>query len=246
MLCPMAAGEWFRRRLWPGIAELGMALAALVVGELVASLLLSALPAQPWVLIRSPITVGLAAAFYGWVGPRWARAAEPVDAEPLDAERPVGPPVGLARAVAVTLTAIVAAIGGSMVLGYLVELLGVPVQEQETVLRIVQGSRTGWTLDAILLAVSTLLLAPVAEEWLFRGLLFRRIRGRAGRPMAYAISALAFGLIHFNPVGLPIYIWLGLVFAVTYERTGWLGAAMAVHLGNNAYVLALLFGGAGH
>jgi membrane protease YdiL (CAAX protease family) len=37
-----------------------------------------------------------------------------------------------------------------------------------------------------------------------------------------------------------IYVWLGLVFARAYARTGRLSAAVAVHLGNNAITLALL------
>jgi membrane protease YdiL (CAAX protease family) len=83
----------------------------------------------------------------------------------------------------------------------------------------------------------------VTEEWLFRGLLFRRVSMRSGRALAYGISALAFAAIHDNPAGFVVYLWLGVVFAAVLERTGRLWAAVAVHMGNNAYVLAMLFSG---
>jgi membrane protease YdiL (CAAX protease family) len=133
------------------------------------------------------------------------------------------------------------AIGGSLLIGKLFELLGMPVQEQETVRRITEAAREG-TIGApmILLGVSAVAAAPAAEEWLFRGLLFRRIHHVGGRVPAYVLSALAFATIHGNPEGLAIYAWLGLVFASSYERTGRLWCAMLVHLCNNALALALL------
>jgi len=152
-----------------------------------------------------------------------------------------GPKVTAGRSAWMVTAHVGLAIGGSLLLGQLLELIGAPAQEQETVRRITEAAREG-TVGApmILLGVSAVVAAPTAEEWLFRGLLFRRVHHVGGRVPAYVLSAAAFATIHGNPEGLAIYAWLGLVFASAYERTGRLWCAMLVHLCNNALALALL------
>lgn len=222
-----------------------MAYAGLVIGWLVVGAVLSALGPGPWSLLAGPVIVGIAALFYWKVGPRWAAAADEFDEAhggAVAGAEPEPPRASPSRTAMVIVYGTAAALVGSLGIGIALDWLGVQVQEQQTVLTIVQGSDGSITLEAILLAVSALLLAPIAEEGLFRGLLFRRVRARSSRGLAYVLSAFGFAAIHGNPAGFVIYLWLGLVFAAAYERTGWLGAAMAVHLGNNAYVLAMLFG----
>lgn len=238
---------WLKRRLWPGIAELGMAFAGLVLGYLVVGTVFRAIASDALMLGAAAVMTMIAALFYGKVGPRWAAAAEEAGAAEPDPNPPVpvAPRATTPGAVAGTVAlGIVAALGGSMVLGLLFELLGLFVQEQARVLEIVEGARgNGPGAEAIMLVVAALVLAPMTEEWLFRGLLFRRVAARSGRGLAYAISALAFAAIHDNPAGFVIYLWLGVVFAMVLERTGRLWAAVAVHMGNNAYVLVMLFTG---
>lgn len=238
---------WLKRRLWPGIAELGMAFEGLVLGYLVVGTVFRAIANDALMLGAASVMTAVAALFYGKVGPRWAEAVEEAGA----AEPDPNPPVAVAPkgttpgAVAGTIVlGIVAALGGSMVLGLLFEWLGLLVKEQARVLEVIAGAHgNGLGAEAIMLVVAALVLAPMTEEWLFRGLLFRRVAMRSGRGLAYGISALAFAAIHDNPAGFVIYLWLGLVFAAVLERTGRLWAAMAVHVGNNAYVLVMLFAG---
>ncbi len=238
---------WLERRLWPGIAELGMAFAGLVLGYLCVGVVFRAVASDALMLGAAAVMTTVAALFYGWVGPRWAEAvAETGDADP-DPPAVVAPRATTPRAVAGTIVlGIVAALGGSVVLGLAFDGLGLEVQEQARVLEIVEGAGSdGFGAEAIMLVVAALVLAPVTEEWFFRGLLFRRVAARSGRALAYAISMLAFAAIHDNPAGFVVYLWLGLVFAAVLERTGKLWAAVAVHMGNNGYVLAVLFGGVG-
>ena len=82
--------------------------------------------------------------------------------------------------------------------------------------------------------------APLAEELFFRQQLFGRIRRGGGPLAAYLSSALIFAAFHNNLQGLVVYIWLGLVFASAYARTGRISAAIAVHFGNNAFTLVAL------
>lgn len=183
-------------------------------------------------LVSGPAITGIAAATY-WFGSRYA-VREAVAPTPL-------PRLPVLHAIGVTLGCIALAIGGSIVLGELLELLGAPVAEQGSILEIVRA----WHRDdddgsIVLLGASACVLAPLAEESLFRGLLFARLRASNGRALAYGVSALGFAIIHANPAGLVIYGWLGLCFAFALERTGRLWPAVVVHMANNAFAFTAL------
>jgi membrane protease YdiL (CAAX protease family) len=238
---------WLKRRLWPGIAELGMAFAGLVIGWVLMAGVFGAVADSPLMLGAAALMTAVGALFYGYVGPRWAAAVAEDGEEDPDPPKPVAPRATTPGAVLGTIAlGVLAALGGSMVLGILLEQLGLPVQEQDRVLEIIAGVRdNGFGAEGIALVVAATVLAPVTEEWFFRGLLFRRVSATSGRMLAHGISALAFAAIHGNVAGLPVYVWLGVVFAVVLERTGRLWPAVAVHMGNNACVLAMLFAGPG-
>ena len=83
------------------------------------------------------------------------------------------------------------------------------------------------------------ILGPIAEETLFRGILFSSLRRYVPRAVAIAISAALFAAAHTNVVGfLPIFL-LGCLLAELYERTGSLFSPIAVHIVHNT----LLIGG---
>lgn len=232
------------KRLWPGLAEFGMAFSGFVLGWTVAGVAFGGL-GMPWILLVSPVITACAALFYAKVGPMWARASEEVDDDGDEPEIPQATRferVPLRRVFQIIPLGILAALAGSIAVSALMEALGVQVVEQGAVTDIAAGVERGvLTLDATVLTISALLLAPAAEEWLFRGLLFSRVDARTTRWFAYLVSAVAFAAIHNNPTGFLVYLWLGVVFAAVLVRTGRLWAAIAVHVGNNAYVLAVLF-----
>jgi membrane protease YdiL (CAAX protease family) len=176
-------------------------------------------------LALTPAATVIGALLYRQVG----RAID--EAPPAPLERP--PLLHAAGLVAVHL---VAAVVGSFALAFLMTLLGAPIVEQQIVLDLVAAG--GPALAS--LTFSALVLAPLGEELFFRGLLFRRLRQNAGAWPAYLVSALLFASFHDNLRGMVIYVWLGLVFASAYARTGRLGCAIAVHFGNNAITLATL------
>jgi membrane protease YdiL (CAAX protease family) len=187
---------------------------------------------EAWVgPVAGPAVTGLAALAYTLLEKRGDRAF----AEPLHPVRPA-----TSQAWATVATHVALALGGSVVIALVMQALGVPPKEQAKVEEIVAG---GISVELILLGVAALALAPVLEEWLFRRLLFRRLVHAGPPAWAYAISAFAFAVIHFNPSGLPTYVWLGLVFAHAYRKTGRLWCASAVHFGNNAATLGLLLAG---
>lgn len=96
-------------------------------------------------------------------------------------------------------------------------------------------------------------IAPVAEEFFFRGVLFRSIADRSGFWVGAIVSGAVFGLVHW-PVGevlgdalvLPIVMtFTGIGLAWIYERRQRLIAPIAAHMVFNAIGLVLIFSGVG-
>ena len=101
----------------------------------------------------------------------------------------------------------------------------------------------------LIMLLSTVILAPVAEELLHRGLIFGWLQEK-NEYMAYGLSAFLFSAIHVVQyiglysaahifVALMLYLPAGLVFAWTYRRSGTILSPILIHTANN--LLAFLF-----
>jgi membrane protease YdiL (CAAX protease family) len=85
--------------------------------------------------------------------------------------------------------------------------------------------------------VSACLLAPLAEEVLYRGVLFRSIWSRFGVLPAGLVSAAIFAVLHFyDGYGLLSVGFFGLSCALLYAATGSLGACITLHLLYNSSI----------
>ena len=88
-------------------------------------------------------------------------------------------------------------------------------------------------------------VAPVAEEFFFRGFFYRALRSRYSMLVAALIDGLLFGVIHFDFSGadalliVPPLAVLGFMFCLVYERTGSLYPVIALHALNNAIAFAV-------
>lgn len=88
------------------------------------------------------------------------------------------------------------------------------------------------------------LLAPLAEEVVFRGAVLRALlRWNRGPWVAIVISALLFSAAHLNPAQLPHTFLVGLLLGWLYYRTDSIIPGMVYHWVNNsiAYVLYNLY-----
>ncbi len=95
----------------------------------------------------------------------------------------------------------------------------------------------GPTFAVALTLLATVVVAPLFEEVIFRGLLFGSLRGRLGPWPAAVLSALLFGLAHgYGATGFASVFVSGVLWAWAYERTGSLLPAIAAHALNNAAV----------
>lgn len=82
--------------------------------------------------------------------------------------------------------------------------------------------------------VLVVLVAPLTEEIIFRGLILRGLLARWPAWVAIVVSAALFTVMHFNPAQAPIAFALGLVLGWTYARTRSLGLCVLGHALNNA------------
>lgn len=85
------------------------------------------------------------------------------------------------------------------------------------------------TQDDVFTILATVVLAPVTEEVIFRGLIFSRLERAMPGWLAAVLSALAFGLCHGQPVWMAYAFVLGLVFAFLRLRTGSILPSMLAH-----------------
>ena len=87
-------------------------------------------------------------------------------------------------------------------------------------------------------ATSLIVLPPLVEELVFRGMLLERwtVKWRIG--VAIVVQAIAFGVLHVDPVGAGLF---GVVMALMYLRTRTLWVPIAMHAINNGVVLLAVF-----
>lgn len=91
--------------------------------------------------------------------------------------------------------------------------------------------------------LSIALLAPLAEEIVFRGAILRSLLTTQRPWVAISLSAFLFALAHLNPAQLPHAFLVGLLLGWMYWRTGSILPGMAYHWANNsaAYVVYNIF-----
>ena len=81
-----------------------------------------------------------------------------------------------------------------------------------------------------LLLVTTVIAGPLAEEWMFRGMTYRRIRSVLGIWPAAILAALLFGIYHANMIQFLYAFPLGILFAWYYEKSGTILVPILAHI----------------
>ncbi|MDF7825227.1 CPBP family intramembrane metalloprotease [Pontiellaceae bacterium B12227] len=89
----------------------------------------------------------------------------------------------------------------------------------------------------VIMFVVAVLFAPLAEEYLFRGLLFRALDREWGGWKALLGSAAFFAIYHPPMAWLPVGL-MGLFNALLFKKTGRLAPCVLLHMVYNAVVLA--------
>jgi len=93
------------------------------------------------------------------------------------------------------------------------------------------------TIALIAVSILVCVVAPIAEEFFFRGYFFGALRNWRGVLPAAVITGLVFGAIHVGsaPVGFLVPLaFFGFLLCLIYNRTRSLYPCMALHCINNS------------
>jgi membrane protease YdiL (CAAX protease family) len=120
---------------------------------------------------------------------------------------------------------------------FILNKIGWPLEDQAAV-QLFTGAKTWWA--RVYFGVFAVLIAPVAEEFIFRGMLFPFVK-RLGYPRLawFGVSAL-FALIHFDVAIFAPLFALALALTWLYEFTDNLLAPIVAHSLFNAANLVVL------
>jgi len=115
--------------------------------------------------------------------------------------------------------------------------LGWPPDDQ-TAVQLFENAHTVW--GRLYMGLFAVVLAPVAEEFVFRGMLFPFVRQLGFPRLAWLGVSALFALIHFDAaIFIPLFV-LALGLTWLYVKTGNLLAAITAHAVFNAVNLVLL------
>lgn len=83
----------------------------------------------------------------------------------------------------------------------------------------------------ILMGIYVVIVAPIYEEIIFRGILLNRFAAKYGLNKAIILSSFIFGLLHFQYF-LPLFL-VGIFLSLISVKTSSLNAAIFIHVFNN-------------
>ncbi len=222
---------------WPGpLAALGLTVLGAAIA--VATAVVARAHLSPTATLGLSLVVGL-----GCAGALGAAYVPPPHAERLGLVRVRGRRV----LAALFLTPVVL---WAQQAGNWIRALAPPPDAQEVVARRLAQVPTEPGVALFETLVVTVGLAPLLEEWFFRGVIQQGLVARLGAWAGVGATALIFGWIHGSVTDSPAAwgaaaaqgVVLGLAFGYARHATGSLGASVALHAATNSVsVLALAY-----
>lgn len=159
---------------------------------------------------------------------------------PAEARRRLGPRSLIWQSATALLLALPVVAITSLGWSALLKAAGLPDAPQDLI-AIFAAVKSPLVLAAMLVVAA--IVAPINEELLFRGVIFRFLRQRFGRAIAYGVSGALFGFMHGNWAGFLPLALLGVALALAYEHSGDIRVPIVVHgLFNLNTTLVLLAG----
>ena len=97
--------------------------------------------------------------------------------------------------------------------------------------------------------VQSVIIAPMLEEFIFRGLIFRTLR-KYNKVLAHIVSSFVFGFIHIytglfaGDLSQLAYLFsyglMGFAFSIAYEKKGTIFVPITIHMLNNFIAVAII------
>ena len=143
------------------------------------------------------------------------------------------------RATPVKRTLLITGAATAAILGFelgFVELVGIDESDTDEL-----GTGEGF-VPALAFSLAAIVVAPVAEEFFFRGFFYRALRSRLRVWSSCLITSAVFASLHLQYIGTPLVFVIIAVFAVgtclVYEATGSLFTVIAIHAIFNTFATA--------
>ncbi len=215
--------------IWQSIGLTLMFVALMVVGTVFVSMTRQGLPPTPLDMLM--VTLMSAGVVIGWA---WDRAGLPFrELYPFD-------PFPLAALLPLLLATFGASVACSEMDNALRRLA--PVSPEQ--LKSMRQSAEVMLRPAVAPVLLGVVVAPLAEEMIFRGLILRGLLRRFRQDHAIALSALLFAVIHVDLYQVITVFFMGLFLGWVFTRTGSLWACLLAHAAANGigWVAVNLFG----
>ena len=126
-------------------------------------------------------------------------------------------------------------IGACVLLNMLISLSGLPNLSKTYQ----ELSKLIYTGNFFLELITAGFVVPIAEELIFRGVLFKRMRDVAGLTWGIIVSSVIFGLVHGNLVQFVYATLLGAVMCFVYIRCKNIIAPILLHMAANTISVLL-------
>ncbi|MBM0743165.1 CPBP family intramembrane metalloprotease [Phormidium sp. CLA17] len=140
--------------------------------------------------------------------------------------------------VGLVIAALMFSLGSFQILFYLLALVA-PSYVESVLQGVAAASDPQTALPALypgLNIFTTVIVAPITEELLFRGFILQRWATKWNLPRGLIMSSILFGVLHPNPIGLTIF---GLLMGLLYIKTRSLLVPISCHALNNGVAIAL-------
>ncbi len=207
---------------------------------LVAGVLIRSLPGQRDAVGLAVLFQSLTGAvFAAWVVGSFSRTPLPLDAARL---RPAASETSPLRASTAALWSYCFALPPLLVVTLVNVLLAEIIGFGDAAPHPVVGMllEDGDPMQVAALGLAVVVGAPLGEELIFRGFLYRTFRLRGGVLVSALASGAIFALLHMSPAAFLPYMGLGVAFALVFEWTGSLWASIILHGLWNAVVFGCM------
>jgi membrane protease YdiL (CAAX protease family) len=114
-------------------------------------------------------------------------------------------------------------------------------KEQDLVMLFREVARNSDHSGVLKIFVAGVILAPLGEEFLFRGYFYGVIKRYAGGVGSALFTSALFAAIHMNPASMPGLFVLALCLTLAYEASGSLIVPLVMHAGFNLSQLLYLY-----
>ncbi|WP_420873402.1 CPBP family intramembrane glutamic endopeptidase [Paenibacillus silvae] len=90
------------------------------------------------------------------------------------------------------------------------------------------------------LYIYSVTFSPIIEEYICRGLIFKRLSNKLGFTLSALISSIVFAIPHFNPTAFISYVFIGFVWCWYYQKSNSLLVPMVSHATFNFITILIM------